>query len=111
MFQVTTLDLNPRSKKTGGAVDFSQDFFGKTCNLTVKDSSKAGWARCRFQTASTLSAPRSAPRTPAPRAMPRSSQVIRQAAFYELEVNLWSWRVSSNYLIPYALVSCAESQF
>ncbi len=34
MFQVTTMDLNDVPKKDG-AVDFSQDFFGKPTNLTV----------------------------------------------------------------------------
>lgn len=35
MFQVTTLDLNDVPKNEQGQVDFSQDFFGKACNLTV----------------------------------------------------------------------------
>jgi len=35
MFQVTTLDLNNVPKTEDGAVDFSQDFFGKPTNLTV----------------------------------------------------------------------------
>lgn len=35
MFQVTTMDLNNVPKMADGAVDFSQDFFGKPTNLTV----------------------------------------------------------------------------
>jgi asparaginyl-tRNA synthetase len=35
MFQVTTLDLNNIPRDDQGAVDFSQDFFGKATNLTV----------------------------------------------------------------------------
>ena len=35
MFQVTKLDLNDVPKNEQGQVDFSQDFFGKACNLTV----------------------------------------------------------------------------
>lgn len=35
MFQVTTLDLANIPKNGEGAVDFSQDFFGKPTNLTV----------------------------------------------------------------------------
>lgn len=35
MFQVTTLDLTNIPKTPEGAVDFSQDFFGKPTNLTV----------------------------------------------------------------------------
>ena len=35
MFQVTTLDMNNLPKAEDGSVDFSQDFFGKSTNLTV----------------------------------------------------------------------------
>ena len=35
MFQVTTLDLNNIPKTPDGKVDFRQDFFGKSTNLTV----------------------------------------------------------------------------
>ena len=35
MFQVTTLDLNNVPKNDEGAIDYSQDFFGKPTNLTV----------------------------------------------------------------------------
>ena len=35
MFQVTTLDLKEIPKTEDGAVDFTQDFFGKPTNLTV----------------------------------------------------------------------------
>ena len=35
MFQVTTLDLNNLPKTEDGAVDYSEDFFGKMANLTV----------------------------------------------------------------------------
>ena len=35
MFQVTTMDLNNIPKTEDGKVDFSQDFFGKSANLTV----------------------------------------------------------------------------
>ncbi len=35
MFQVTTMDLNDIPKNEDGSVDFSQDFFKKSANLTV----------------------------------------------------------------------------
>ena len=35
MFRVTTLDLDNLPKSADGKVDFSQDFFGKSTNLTV----------------------------------------------------------------------------
>ena len=41
MFQVTTLDLDNVPKTDNGAVDFAQDFFGKTANLTVSGQLEA----------------------------------------------------------------------
>ena len=35
MFQVTTMDLDNIPKTEDGAVDFTQDFFGKKTSLTV----------------------------------------------------------------------------
>ena len=35
MFQVTTLDINDPPRTEDGAVDYTQDFFGKPANLTV----------------------------------------------------------------------------
>ena len=35
MFQVTTLDINDPPRSEDGAVDYTQDFFGKPANLTV----------------------------------------------------------------------------
>ena len=35
MFRVTTLDVNDPPKNEDGSIDFTQDFFGKSANLTV----------------------------------------------------------------------------
>ncbi len=53
MFNVTTLDIANPPRTEDGKVDYSKDFFGKPCNLTVSGQ---------------LEAPHSAPRTPTPRA-------------------------------------------
>ena len=68
MFQVTTLDLNNLPKTEEGAVDYSQDFFGKSVQ-----PDRVGPARRRAGSAvaghaSIRSAPRSVPKTPIPRA-------------------------------------------
>ena len=41
MFQVTTLDLNNVPKTNSNEVDFAEDFFGKTANLTVSGQLEA----------------------------------------------------------------------
>ena len=35
MFQVTTMDLNNLPRKDDGSIDYNEDFFGKSANLTV----------------------------------------------------------------------------
>ena len=41
MFRVTTLDMNNPPRLEDGSVDFSQDFFGKSTNLTVSGQLEA----------------------------------------------------------------------
>jgi asparaginyl-tRNA synthetase len=41
MFRVTTLDLNNLPKTEDGAVDYTEDFFGKSTNLTVSGQLEA----------------------------------------------------------------------
>ena len=38
MFRVTTMDMENVPKTEDGAVDYTQDFFGKETSLTVSDS-------------------------------------------------------------------------
>ena len=44
MFQVTTLDLHNLPKTEDGKIDYPQDFFGKSCNLTCSEQPYG--ARC-----------------------------------------------------------------
>ena len=41
MFQLTTLDLNDLPRTEDGSIDYSKDFFGKECNLTVSGQLEA----------------------------------------------------------------------
>ena len=49
MFQVTTLDLNQVPKNEEGAVDYTQDFFGKSTNLTVSGQLNGETYACAFK--------------------------------------------------------------
>ena len=108
MFQVTTLDLNDVPKTDEGKVDYAQDFFGKSCNLTVSGQLEGELGPCRWDV-SIRSAPRSAPRTRTP---PRHASefwmIEPEAAFYELEDNMELAEDFLKYLIRYALDNCAE---
>lgn len=49
MFQVTTLNLDNIPKTEEGKVDFTQDFFGKSANLTVSGQLNAETYACAFK--------------------------------------------------------------
>ena len=72
MFQVTTLDLNNLPKTEEGAVDYSQDFFGRPCSLTVSGQLEGELGALSLGR-SILSARRSVPKTPIRRATSPSS--------------------------------------
>ena len=46
MFQVTTLDMNKIPKTKDGKIDYSEDFFGRTANLTVSGQLEAETHAC-----------------------------------------------------------------
>ena len=71
MFQVTTLDINNPPRTPEGAVDYSQDFFGRKVGLTVSGQlmgESAQWPSA----GSTPSAPPSAQKKAIPPVMPRN---------------------------------------
>ena len=90
MFQVTTLDLNDVPKTDEGKVDYAQDFFGKSCNLTVSGQLEGELGPCRWDV-SIRSAPRSARRIPTRRAMPPSSGWWSPRLPSPTLRTIWSW--------------------
>ena len=73
MFQVTTLDMNNVPTDDKGAVDYSQDFFGKETNLTVSGQLKLRDFLHRHSAMFILSDQPSALRIPTQPAMRQSS--------------------------------------
>ena len=74
MFRVTTLDLDHVPKNEDGTVDYSQDFFGKSANLTVSGQLNVeSFAQAFGNVVREPSVAVSAPRIPTPSAMPPSS--------------------------------------
>ena len=72
MFRVTTLDMDNVPKTADGAVDYSQDFFGKGTNLTVSGQLNAE-SFAQPSATSIPSVPPSGRKIPTPSAMPLSS--------------------------------------
>ena len=91
MFSVTTMDLNNVPRNEEGKVDFTQDFFGKPCNLTVSGQLEGELGALSLGRIYTFG----------PTFEP-------EAAFYELEDNMELAEDFLKYLIRYALEHCRE---
>ena len=72
MFRVTTLDPDNLPRTPDGKVDWSQDFFGRSTNLTVSGQLEGETYAMAFGNIYTFG-PRSARRIPTPQGMRRSS--------------------------------------
>ncbi len=108
MFQVTTLDLNNVPKTEQGEVDFSQDFFGKACNLTVSGQLEGELGALSMGQIYTFGPTFRAENSNTPRHLAEFWMIEPEAAFYELEDNMEMAEEFLKYLINYALDNCRE---
>ena len=108
MFQVTTLDLNNVPKTEQGEVDFSQDFFGKACNLTVSGQLEGELGALSMGQIYTFGPTFRAENSNTPRHLAEFWMIEPEAAFYELEENMEMAEEFLKYLINYALENCRE---
>ncbi|MFQ7503284.1 MAG: asparagine--tRNA ligase [Alistipes finegoldii] len=107
MFQVTTLDMN-NLPRTGRAVDYAQDFFGKACNLTVSGQLEGELGALSLGRIYTFGPTFRAENSNTPRHASEFWMIEPEAAFYELEDNMELAEDFLKYLIRYALDNCAE---
>ena len=108
MFQVTTLDLNNVPKTEQGEVDFSQDFFGKACNLTVSGQLEGELGALSMGQIYTFGPTFRAENSNTPRHLAEFWMIEPEAAFYELEDNMEMAEEFLKYLINYAMDNCRE---
>ena len=108
MFQVTTLDLNNVPKTEQGEVDFSQDFFGKACNLTVSGQLEGELGALSMGQIYTFGPTFRAENSNTPRHLAEFWMIEPEAAFYELEENMELAEEFLKCLINYALENCRE---
>ena len=108
MFQVTTLDLNNVPKTEQGEVDFTQDFFGKACNLTVSGQLEGELGALSMGQIYTFGPTFRAENSNTPRHLAEFWMIEPEAAFYELEDNMELAEDFLKYLINYALENCRE---
>ena len=108
MFQVTTLDLNNLPKTEEGAVDYSQDFFGRPCSLTVSGQLEGELGALSLGQIYTFGPTFRAENSNTPRHASEFWMIEPEAAFYELEDNMELAEDFLKYLIRYALENCRE---
>lgn len=108
MFSVTTLDLNNVPKTEEGKVDYSQDFFGKSCNLTVSGQLEGELAAMSLGEIYTFGPTFRAENSNTPRHLAEFWMVEPEVAFNEIGENMDLAEEFLKYLIKYALDNCAD---
>ena len=108
MFGVTTLDLNDVPKTPEGAVDYSQDFFGKPCNLTVSGQLEGELGALALSQIYTFGPTFRAENSNPPRHLAEFWMIEPEVAFFELEDNMELAEDFLKYLIRYALDNCQD---
>ena len=108
MFQVTTLDLNNPPRTEDGRIDYSQDFFGKPCNLTVSGQLEGELGALSLGCIYTFGPTFRAENSNTPRHLSEFWMIEPEMAFYELEDNMELAEEFLKYLIGYALENCRE---
>ena len=108
MFQVTTLDLNNLPKTEEGAVDYSQDFFGRPCSLTVSGQLEGELGALSLGQIYTFGPTFRAENSNTARHLSEVWMIEPEMAFYELEDNMELAEDFLKYLIRYALENCRE---
>jgi len=108
MFQVTTLDLNNVPKTDEGKVDYSQDFFGKSCNLTVSGQLEGELGALSIGQIYTFGPTFRAENSNTPRHLAEFWMIEPEVAFYDLEDNMALAEDFLKYLVRYALDNCRE---
>lgn len=108
MFRVTTLDLNNIPRTENGAIDFKEDFFGKSTNLTVSGQLEGELAALAFGNIYTFGPTFRAENSNTTRHLAEFWMIEPEMAFYELEDNMDLAEDLLKYVIRYALEQCPE---
>lgn len=108
MFQVTTLPLDslPRNKK--GAIDYSQDFFGKQTSLTVSGQLEGELGATALGEIYTFGPTFRAENSNTPRHLAEFWMVEPEMAFYDIKDNMDLAEDFIKSLVRYALENCYD---
>jgi asparaginyl-tRNA synthetase len=102
MFRVTTLDLKNLPKDDKGQIDFQQDFFGKSTNLTVSGQLEGELAAMAFSDIYTFGPTFRAENSNTARHLAEFWMIEPEMAFYDLNDNMDLAEELLKYVIKYA---------
>jgi len=108
MFQVTTLDLLNPPKQEDGSIDYSQDFFGKSANLTVSGQLEGELGALALGEIYTFGPTFRAENSNTPRHLSEFWMIEPEMAFYEIKDNMDLAEDFIKYLVNYALENCMD---
>lgn len=108
MFQVTTLEPGNPPRNEEGAIDYTQDFFGKPTNLTVSGQLEGELGALALGEIYTFGPTFRAENSNTPRHLAEFWMIEPEMAFYDLKDNMDLAEEFLKYLIRYALDNCSD---
>ena len=108
MFRVTTLAPEHPPRTADGAVDFSEDFFGKATNLTVSGQLEGELAAMALGNVYTFGPTFRAENSNTARHLAEFWMIEPEMAFYDLQDNMDLAEDFLQSLVKYALAHCAK---
>ena len=108
MFNVSTLDMSNPPRTEEGAVDYTQDFFGKPCSLTVSGQLEGELGALALGQIYTFGPTFRAENSNTPRHLAEFWMIEPEMAFYELQDDMDLAEDFLKYLIRYAMENCRE---
>lgn len=108
MFRVTTLDIENPPRTEDGKVDFKEDFFGKSTNLTVSGQLEAEVYALAFRNVYTFGPTFRAENSNTPRHAAEFWMIEPEIAFADLEDNMKLAEDMMKYVINYVLENAPE---
>ena len=108
MFQVTTLDLDNLPRTEDGAIDYSQDFFGRQTSLTVSGQLEGELGATALGCIYTFGPTFRAENSNTPRHLAEFWMVEPEMAFYDVNDLMDLEEEFIKYLVQYALDNCQD---
>lgn len=108
MFRVTTLPMEGAPRKEDGGIDFGEDFFGKSTNLTVSGQLEGELGAMAFSDIYTFGPTFRAENSNTTRHLAEFWMIEPEMAFYDIEDNMNLAEEFIQYLIRYAMEHNAE---